>query len=186
MLLLATADLAADLDATAATVEAEHPGLELLVTASPTGLGIDELRERLAGHTSVMLGESGAGKSSLVNRLVGEERVVVSEIAGTTRDPVDTRFRYHGKTLVFVDTTGKEVTVPKAQIRSRAESRLSIMPNNFGEIIPVEEFNQLMAFLMASRPPSRCSARAARSSCCSCPTPRCRTRCRQSPASSAN
>jgi len=60
--------------------------------------------------------------------------------------------REEGETLVFVDTTGQEVTVPKAQIRSRAESRLSIMPNNFGEIIPPEEFNQLMAFLMASQP----------------------------------
>ena len=61
--------------------------------------------------------------------------------------------REEGETLVFVDTTGKEVTVPKSQIRSRAESRLSIMPNNFGEIIPPEEFDQLLAFLMASKPP---------------------------------
>jgi GTP-binding protein len=41
-----------------------------------------------------------------VNRLFGEERVVVSEMAGTTRDPVDTPFRFHGKNLVFVDTAG--------------------------------------------------------------------------------
>ncbi|MDQ3441515.1 MAG: c-type cytochrome, partial [Planctomycetota bacterium] len=60
--------------------------------------------------------------------------------------------REEGETLVFIDTTGKEVTVPRAQIRSRAESRLSIMPNNFGEIIAPEEFNQLMAFLMESKP----------------------------------
>jgi GTP-binding protein len=53
-----------------------------------------------------VVGKPNVGKSSFVNRLVGEDRVVVSEVAGTTRDPVDTEFRYHGKTLVFVDTAG--------------------------------------------------------------------------------
>lgn len=53
-----------------------------------------------------VVGKPNVGKSSLVNRLLGEERVVVSVEAGTTRDPVDTPFRYHGKTLVFVDTAG--------------------------------------------------------------------------------
>jgi len=59
----------------------------------------DEVRVAVVGKPNV-------GKSSLVNKLLGEERVVVSESAGTTRDPVDTPFRYHGKTLVFVDTAG--------------------------------------------------------------------------------
>jgi len=53
-----------------------------------------------------VVGKPNVGKSSFVNRLVGEERTVVSDIAGTTRDPIDTRFRYHGQTLVFVDTAG--------------------------------------------------------------------------------
>ena len=53
-----------------------------------------------------VVGKPNVGKSSFVNRLVGEERAVVSEVPGTTRDPVDTEFRYHGKTLVFVDTAG--------------------------------------------------------------------------------
>lgn len=53
-----------------------------------------------------VVGKPNVGKSSFVNRLVGENRAVVSEIAGTTRDPIDTRFTYHGKTLVFVDTAG--------------------------------------------------------------------------------
>jgi GTPase len=53
-----------------------------------------------------IVGKPNVGKSSFVNRLVGEDRVVVSEIAGTTRDPIDTTFRYHGKTLVLVDTAG--------------------------------------------------------------------------------
>ncbi len=53
-----------------------------------------------------VVGKPNVGKSSLVNRLFGEERVVVSAEAGTTRDPVDTPMRYHGRTLVFVDTAG--------------------------------------------------------------------------------
>ena len=53
-----------------------------------------------------VLGKPNVGKSSFVNRLFGEERVVVSEVAGTTRDPVDSSLQYHGKAFVFVDTAG--------------------------------------------------------------------------------
>lgn len=53
-----------------------------------------------------VVGKPNVGKSSLVNRLLGEERMVVSDLAGTTRDPVDTPLTYHGHTLVFVDTAG--------------------------------------------------------------------------------
>lgn len=53
-----------------------------------------------------VIGKPNVGKSSFVNRIFGEERVVVSDVAGTTRDPVDTPLRYHGRTLVFVDTAG--------------------------------------------------------------------------------
>lgn len=73
VLVLAKADLAEDLDRTLARVEADHPGLEVLVTAAVTGRGIDELRARLADVTSVLLGESGAGKSRLVNALIGDD-----------------------------------------------------------------------------------------------------------------
>ncbi len=53
-----------------------------------------------------VVGKPNVGKSSFVNRLFGEERVVVSEVAGTTRDPVDSQMQYHDRTLVFVDTAG--------------------------------------------------------------------------------
>jgi ribosome biogenesis GTPase len=80
LLVLAKADLADDLDAAVAEVEAAHPGLELLVTAASAGLGIDDLRHRLSGHTSVMLGESGAGKSSLVNAVLRSDAAVVGAV----------------------------------------------------------------------------------------------------------
>ncbi|MGD2123594.1 MAG: 50S ribosome-binding GTPase, partial [Gemmatimonadota bacterium] len=48
-----------------------------------------------------VIGKPNVGKSSFVNRIFGEDRVVVSEKAGTTRDPVDTPMQYHGRTLVF-------------------------------------------------------------------------------------
>ena len=53
-----------------------------------------------------VIGRPNVGKSSFVNRLLGEERLVVSEEAGTTRDAIDATLRYHGRELVFVDTAG--------------------------------------------------------------------------------
>lgn len=53
-----------------------------------------------------VVGKPNVGKSSLVNKLVGENRVIVSDIAGTTRDAVDTKVKYHGKEYIFVDTAG--------------------------------------------------------------------------------
>jgi GTP-binding protein len=53
-----------------------------------------------------VVGRPNVGKSSFVNRLLGENRLVVSEVAGTTRDAIDTPMRYHDRTIVFVDTAG--------------------------------------------------------------------------------
>ena len=55
---------------------------------------------------AAVIGKPNVGKSSFVNRLFGEERMVVDAAAGTTRDPVDSTMRYHGRDLVFVDTAG--------------------------------------------------------------------------------
>ncbi len=53
-----------------------------------------------------VIGRPNVGKSSLVNRLLGYARVIVSEIPGTTRDAIDTTFRHEGRTYVLVDTAG--------------------------------------------------------------------------------
>jgi len=86
------------------------------ISGKGSGDLLDQVLERLPPESDVppaeheirvaVVGKPNVGKSSLVNRLLGEERVVVSDEAGTTRDPVDTPFQYHGKTLVFVDTAG--------------------------------------------------------------------------------
>lgn len=53
-----------------------------------------------------VVGKPNVGKSSIINRLIGENRVIVSEIAGTTRDAIDTEVRHNGKEYVFIDTAG--------------------------------------------------------------------------------
>lgn len=53
-----------------------------------------------------VVGRQNVGKSTLVNTLVGEQRVIVSDIPGTTRDAVDVRFEHNGRTFVAVDTAG--------------------------------------------------------------------------------
>ena len=53
-----------------------------------------------------VVGRPNVGKSSFVNKLLGEERLVVSDESGTTRDAIDAPMRYHDKDLIFVDTAG--------------------------------------------------------------------------------
>ncbi|MDD6331646.1 MAG: ribosome biogenesis GTPase Der [Clostridium sp.] len=53
-----------------------------------------------------IIGKPNAGKSSIINRLLGEERVIVSDIAGTTRDAIDTEVVRNGNRYVFIDTAG--------------------------------------------------------------------------------
>ena len=53
-----------------------------------------------------IIGKPNVGKSSIINRLIGENRVIVSDIAGTTRDAIDTEVRHNGKEYVFIDTAG--------------------------------------------------------------------------------
>ncbi len=84
------------------------------------GLGIGELLDAVVSRvpevqtpmqeagavTVAVIGRPNVGKSSLVNRILGAERVLVSPEPGTTRDAVDTRFRYQGHDYILVDTAG--------------------------------------------------------------------------------
>lgn len=74
---------------------------ELLPEPSP-----EDERVARADLRVAIVGKRNAGKSTLLNKLAGEERVIVSEIPGTTRDAVDIRFDYDGKSVVAIDTAG--------------------------------------------------------------------------------
>ncbi len=83
-------------------------------------LGIGDLLDEVARHFPekkaedeeddrpriAIVGKPNVGKSSIINKLLGENRVIVSDIAGTTRDAIDTVIRRNGKEYVFIDTAG--------------------------------------------------------------------------------
>ena len=58
------------------------------------------------GLKIALIGRPNVGKSSLVNRLLGKERMIVSDIAGTTRDAIDTLLKVDEKEYVIIDTAG--------------------------------------------------------------------------------
>ena len=86
--------------------------------ASRLGLGdlLDEVVKYFPEHDGedeeddrpriAIVGKPNVGKSSIVNRLLGENRVIVSDVAGTTRDAIDTEIVYNGTEYVFIDTAG--------------------------------------------------------------------------------
>ena len=66
----------------------------------------DEEEEEDDAIKVAVIGKPNAGKSSLVNKILGEERVIVSNVAGTTRDAIDSRFTNSKGSFVFIDTAG--------------------------------------------------------------------------------
>ena len=93
---------------------------EPIPVSSNGKLGLGDMLEKVVEHFPerkmdeeederpkiAVVGKPNVGKSSIVNRLTGENRVIVSNIAGTTRDAIDTTVKYHGKDYVFIDTAG--------------------------------------------------------------------------------
>ena len=69
----------------------------------PDGKGEEEEDDR---PRIAIVGKPNVGKSSIVNKLLGKNRVIVSDIAGTTRDAIDTAIKHNGKEYVFIDTAG--------------------------------------------------------------------------------
>jgi len=108
-------------------------GIESLLPVSALhGLGIGELEEQIARHiprieevapaeevlSLAVIGRPNVGKSSLVNALLGEDRVMVSPVPGTTRDAIDTPFEFQGQKYLLIDTAGIR---RKARISLRLE-----------------------------------------------------------------
>ncbi len=78
--------------------------LDKVISYFPEGSDAEE--EEDDSIRVAVVGKPNVGKSSIINKLIGENRVIVSDIAGTTRDAVDTRVKHNGKEYVFVDTAG--------------------------------------------------------------------------------
>lgn len=93
---------------------------DMLVISSIHGLGIGDLLDEVYKHFPegeneeydediikvAVIGKPNAGKSSLINKVIGEERVIVSDIPGTTRDAIDTYIEREDDKFVFIDTAG--------------------------------------------------------------------------------
>lgn len=77
--------------------------LDLLVDLLPE-YPIDD--EEIEGVGVAIVGRPNVGKSSLLNKLIGIDRAIVSDIPGTTRDPIDTQIVYHGQQITLIDTAG--------------------------------------------------------------------------------
>ncbi|MGN0243263.1 MAG: ribosome biogenesis GTPase Der [Lachnospiraceae bacterium] len=88
--------------------------------SSASRLGIGDLLDEVVVHFNpeelmenddekpkiAIIGRPNAGKSSIINKMLGENRVIVSDIAGTTRDAIDTDVTYNGREYTFIDTAG--------------------------------------------------------------------------------
>ncbi|MBQ7466494.1 MAG: ribosome biogenesis GTPase Der, partial [Clostridia bacterium] len=104
--------------------------------AAAQGLGVGDALDEVVSHFGerketddpdaikiAIIGKPNAGKSSLVNRLVGEERVIVSSVAGTTRDAIDVPFTNNKQKFVLIDTAGMR---RKRSIEDETVERYSI------------------------------------------------------------
>lgn len=93
---------------------------EPVPVSAASRLGIGDMLEEVCSHFTecassdeederpriAIVGKPNVGKSSIINKLLGEDRVIVSDIAGTTRDAVDTEIQRNGREYVFIDTAG--------------------------------------------------------------------------------
>ncbi|MCB5261139.1 MAG: ribosome biogenesis GTPase Der, partial [Candidatus Cloacimonetes bacterium] len=80
--------------------------LDELIKMMPDTLDINYDAEENKTTRIAVVGKPNVGKSSIINALLGDEKLIVTDIPGTTRDSIDTVFRYHGKEYILVDTAG--------------------------------------------------------------------------------
>ena len=77
--------------------------LDVVISHFPENTAGEEEDDRIR---VAIVGKPNVGKSSIINKLLGENRLIVSDIAGTTRDAVDTEVTYQGREYIFIDTAG--------------------------------------------------------------------------------
>ncbi len=131
---------------------------EPLAVSALHGEGVGELWERMLERFPrlpdpeegerllrlAVVGRPNVGKSSVVNALLGNERMIVSDVPGTTRDAVDSRVRWHGRDVVLVDTAGLR---RKARVKDRLEVYSSLR-----SLSAIDQCNVVLLVLDASRP----------------------------------
>lgn len=118
---------------------AHNKGIKELLAAVKKSMDLipklSKQQSYLEGTKIALIGRPNAGKSSILNRLIGEERSLVSPIPGTTRDSIDSTFMYHGEPYVLIDTAGirrrtkvKETLEVQSVVRSlRAIERADVI-----------------------------------------------------------
>ena len=80
--------------------------LDAVIERIPGTQSIFQLEEKSSATRIAVVGKPNVGKSSIVNLLLGNPKLIVTEIPGTTRDAIDSPFRYHNKDYVLIDTAG--------------------------------------------------------------------------------
>jgi GTP-binding protein len=92
----------------------------IFAVSAKNNIGVNELFNEITEHfpendetekaenetVVAIVGRPNVGKSSIINKIIGKDRLIVSDIAGTTRDSVDTLFKYNKKSIRFIDTAG--------------------------------------------------------------------------------
>lgn len=142
-------------------------GEPILISASH-GLAVGDLLDKLTEHIKddvnqtdedediikvAVVGKPNVGKSSLVNAILGEERVIVSDTPGTTRDAIDTYFEADGKKMVFIDTAGMR---RKSKVKEDIE-----FYSNVRALGAIERSNVVLMVLDAVQPVSEQDKRIA-------------------------
>lgn len=109
-----------------------------IAISSTHGLGVGDLLDQVSAQFPedaeteeetdeikvAVIGRPNAGKSSLINKILGEERVIVSSIAGTTRDAIDSRYEKNGDKYLFIDTAGMR---KRKKIENESVERYSVV-----------------------------------------------------------
>jgi len=117
---------------------------KIFAVSAKNNIGINELFDEITEHFPVndetekvenetvvaIVGRPNVGKSSIINKIIGQDRLIVSDIAGTTRDSVDTLFKYNNKAIRFIDTAG-----------IRRKSRISFKLEKYSVILALRSIN---------------------------------------------
>ena len=120
---------------------------KIFAVSAKINIGINELFDEITEHFPVndetekvenetvvaIVGRPNVGKSSIINKIIGQDRLIVSDIAGTTRDSVDTLFKYNKKAIRFIDTAG-----------IRRKSRISFKLEKYSVILALRSIKYLL------------------------------------------